>query len=223
MSWSDLFYPDNPGRRDEVVKLSQKLYDLLTENFRATNDLIDVLNDHMSDAKFSKITFQPEKSITENCELIRNRMREIQNLLDDKDRKLAESLEPDLYRKLADPDIRVGMRFLSENRQAVTHILGTAIGGLVLNGMKNNAGLNTIMSNVQRLGAMAYAPVAGFVLLQGIDMIIGAVQGCEVKEKLVEVIDELTDTIKTFEPVSVEYTSAINKVCGYVDLMKDPL
>ena len=94
MSWSDLFYPDNPGRRDEVVKLSQKLSDLLTENFRATNDLIDVLNDDMGDAKFSKITFQPEKSIKENCELIRNRMREIQDLLDDKDRKLAESLEP---------------------------------------------------------------------------------------------------------------------------------
>ena len=118
MSWSDLFYPGNPGRCDEVVRLSQNVYVLMRENFRATNDLTDVLNDHVSDARFSKITLQPEISIKGNCDIIINRMLEIQDLLDNKDRKLAESLEPDLYRKWTDPDIRVGMRYLHENTEA---------------------------------------------------------------------------------------------------------
>ena len=111
----------------------------MRENFRATNDFIDELNDHMSDARFSEITLQPEKSIKENCDVIINRMQEIQDLLDDKDRRLAECLEPDLYRKLIDLDIRVGMKYLHDKTEAakITYILGTAIGGLVLLCMRN--------------------------------------------------------------------------------------
>ena len=70
---------------------------------------------------------------------------------------------------------------------------------------------------------MGYAAVAIFVLCLGIDMIISAVQGGKEKDELIKTIDELIDNIKTFEPASVEYTRAINRVCGYVELMKDPL
>jgi len=57
MSWGDIFYPGNPGRRDEVVRLSTKLHTLMEFNFDATNDLIDMLNDNAGhSSKLSHVT-----------------------------------------------------------------------------------------------------------------------------------------------------------------------
>ena len=48
MAFADIFYPDNPGRRQQITSLSERLYDLIAENCRATNDLIDCIHKHVS-------------------------------------------------------------------------------------------------------------------------------------------------------------------------------
>ena len=104
MSWSDLFYPDNPKRRTEVIRLSQRLWDSMKINFEATNDLIDCIHDHLHGRTFAKIYVDEDATIKDNCETIINRMHEIQDFIEEKNEKCKELLDPELYEKLMSVD-----------------------------------------------------------------------------------------------------------------------
>ncbi|XP_048050372.1 single-pass membrane and coiled-coil domain-containing protein 3-like [Megalobrama amblycephala] len=99
MGWSDLFYPDNPKRREELIRKSQEFQDLMKSNFRATNQLIDVMNEHLN-CSFQHIKLNEEASLQENCKVMIECMRKIQAVVEKIDKVLKEKLEPTLYEKL---------------------------------------------------------------------------------------------------------------------------
>ncbi|XP_048010439.1 single-pass membrane and coiled-coil domain-containing protein 3-like [Megalobrama amblycephala] len=97
--WSDLFYPDNPKRREELTCKSQQFQDLMENNFRATNQLIDVMNKHLN-CSFQHITLNEDASLQENCKVMIECMHKIQAVVEKIDKELKEKLDPTLYEKL---------------------------------------------------------------------------------------------------------------------------
>ncbi len=99
MSLSDLLYPRNPERRENVIRKSQELIDLIRSNFDATNDLTEIVNKHLY-ASFSLITLDEKVTIKQNCDVIIERMNQIQAKVKKTDEKLKKKLEPNLYESL---------------------------------------------------------------------------------------------------------------------------
>ncbi|XP_073688689.1 single-pass membrane and coiled-coil domain-containing protein 3-like [Garra rufa] len=120
MSWSDIFYPGNPERRERLQRKHQKLLDLMKNNFHATNQLIETLEKHFG-WSFSPISLNEEATVKENCDVIIERIREIQAKVEKIDTQLKEKLEPTLYEKLKNMNLSVKVHTLA---------LGTALLGV---------------------------------------------------------------------------------------------
>nr|XP_014425853.1 single-pass membrane and coiled-coil domain-containing protein 3-like [Pelodiscus sinensis] len=101
MSWSDIFYPDNPRRRERVARLHQELVNCMELNFDATNDLIGALNTHCQ-CKLHPIHIQEKGTLQDNCNVLLAAIKAVQGELQDIDEQLKRKLEPHLYRKLHD-------------------------------------------------------------------------------------------------------------------------
>ncbi len=97
--WSDIFYPENPKRREQLIRRSQELQDLMKNNFRATNQLIDAMNKHLN-CYFQHIFLNENATLRENCDVMIGCIHKIQAEVERIDKKLKEKLEPTLYEKL---------------------------------------------------------------------------------------------------------------------------
>ena len=80
-------------------------------NFDATNNLIDLLNKHvMSTAPLQHVHVHHNASVEKNADMLISRMDDIQDVIDNIDKKLAEELDPDLYKELNDPNLSFKQR-----------------------------------------------------------------------------------------------------------------
>lgn len=104
MSWADILYPGNESRRMAVVRKLQDLLDSMTGNFRATNKLVQYLNDNITTTNLPKIYVDPTKSLRENADVLVNQINAIDAVLDKIDEELKKKLEPDLYETLTNVD-----------------------------------------------------------------------------------------------------------------------
>ena len=100
-SLGDLFRPGNYEHQRKVVQLSQKLYDYMKANFRATNVLSEFMNAHVAEAHFQPISADDNQTIKYNSDLLCQRIKEIQEIVEKIDKKLSEDLDPKLYRQLS--------------------------------------------------------------------------------------------------------------------------
>ncbi len=99
MALSDWLYPGNPERREKVIRKSQELIDLMRSNFDATNDLTEIVNKHLY-ASFSLITLDEKATIKQNCDVMTERMNQIQAKVEEVDEELKKKLDPNLYESL---------------------------------------------------------------------------------------------------------------------------
>ncbi len=97
--FSVIFYPDNPKRREQLIRKGQEVQDLMKNNFRATNQLIDAMNKYLS-CSFEHIALNMNATLRENCTLITGCMCNIMGVVERIDRELKEMPEPTLYEKL---------------------------------------------------------------------------------------------------------------------------
>ena len=227
MSWSTIFYPGNPGRRDDVVRLSQKLYDLMTSNFRATNDLIDCLHEYVpppGGRKFLKVYLDSAKTIKENCQKIIDRMAEIQDYVDDMNEKLRDALEPELYKKLTNVETSFVSKFRLTNTLTSVSLgaIATATGAVLVGAIKSGLILTNMVTKLGMIKTCACASLVLGVLVMGVDMIFSAIYGSIERDKLIEAVDDLTANIEQFEGPSIDYTKSIYKVVAYIEFMNDP-
>lgn len=215
MSWSDIFYPGNPGRREEVVRMLTKLSTLMEFNFDATNDLSDMVNTHLNPSPpLQHISVDSQATIKTNSETIINQIERIETSVDRVDEELASTLDPSLYRELNDPG--VGFRDkVAIAKKAVTStisIVATAAGVAVVAAIKAGAILKSIVTAIGVIKASAAASIVIGVIALGIDMIASAIIGSVERGKLDSVIDDLKKALKTFDPASKLYTKTITKV-----------
>ena len=227
MSWSTLFYPGNPGRRDDVVRLSQKFYDLMTSNFWATNELIDCLHEYVpppGGRKFRKVYIDGSKTIKENCQKIIDRMEEIQDYVDDMNEKLREVLEPKLFEKLTDVDTSFIAKFKLMNSltKMSLGVIGKAMGAVLVGAIKSGRILTNMVTKLGLIQTCACAVLVLGILVMGVDMIFSAIYGSIERDKLIEAVDDLTANIEQFEAPTIEYTKSIYKLVAYIEFTNDP-
>ena len=221
MSWGDIFYPGNPGRRDEVVRLSTKLHTLMEFNFDATNSLIDLLNkDVKPSSPISKVNVDNTASVETNCQTLLNKMDEVMRVVDKVDEDMAKKLEPEAYKQLKLPDMKFKDR-IALAKKAVSAGLSVAatVAGVVLVGaIKGGIILTKIVAAIGVIKTCAVASLVLGVLTLGIDMIASAIIGAVERDKLEAAIDELETAVETFDPASKEYTKTITRVEIYLEM-----
>lgn len=215
VSWGDLFYPGNPERRRRVVKLSQKLYDYMKANFRATNALSEFLNTHTHEAHFSPISVDEDETIKFNSDLLCERIKEIQRIVEKVDKTLAEKLDPKAYKELTDVNLSFENRvqMASNVLHVVAGIVTTAAAIAVCVAIASGGILAPV---VAVLGVVATSALATVVMaaLGGLilDAIFQAITGAIERDKLEEAIKQLEHACDTFIPASEKYTDAIYEV-----------
>ena len=223
MAFADIFYPGNPGRRQQITRLSQRLYDLMAENFRATNDLIDCIHEYVPGRHFMKIYLDGGRSIRDNCRKIIACMNGIQDYVEEINEKLRAVLEPEIYEKIMDIKTGYSEKFrLTNSISAVTiGAIATVAGVVVISCIKAGAMLATISGNIGVFATCACAGLAIAVLAMGADMIISAIVGSIERDRLNDTIDELVAALKTFQPASVNYSKNIYKVIACIEFEMD--
>ncbi|KAK1162740.1 hypothetical protein AOXY_G17674 [Acipenser oxyrinchus oxyrinchus] len=221
MSWSDIFYPDNPKRREKVLRLKAELQECMSNNFRATNLLITAMNKHLG-CSFPQIQIINTGTINENCQILIESITKIQEKLAQIDQKLKEELEPEIYQKLHDANLPSDVqKNLSKLIGPILGVMAT-VGSIVLITLIGKGIILTAM--VTGIGAIATGLIALFslaVVILGVDMIISAIVGAEERDQLEYAIREYEKALKTFKPASEQYQEALFDAITKVKHMDD--
>uniref|UniRef100_A0A8C1M2D3 Uncharacterized protein n=1 Tax=Cyprinus carpio TaxID=7962 RepID=A0A8C1M2D3_CYPCA len=221
MSWSDVFFPDNPAKREEVIRRNQELRELMKNNFRATNQLIEVLDKHLG-LSFSRIYLNNNATIKENCEVMIQRMHEIQAEVKKIDEKLKEKLEPHLYEKLKTlslsvEDLKQIKLILSGSLGALSFVSFTVVGYLI----KSGRILANIISTCKKVCAGVVSSLALGVLFMGVDMMISAILGAKERDQLEQVLEEYKKALDEFRPASEKFQDNITYVKIKIEMMQE--
>ncbi|XP_048010478.1 single-pass membrane and coiled-coil domain-containing protein 3-like [Megalobrama amblycephala] len=210
--WSDLFYPDNPKRREELIRKSQEIKDLMQSNFYATNQLIDVMNEHLS-CSFQHIELDKAASLQENCDVMTECMHKIQAVVEKIDTEMKEKLDPALYEKLQNLSLSTtDFQLISKALKAVCGFATEGSTALVTLLINKGVILAKITSTFVKIGALTLASVALGVVFMGVDMIVEAILGSVERRQLEEALKEYEEALNEFKPASLEYQRNITYV-----------
>jgi hypothetical protein len=215
INWSDVFYPGNPQRRHKAIVLTQKLYDTMKGNFRATNHLIDFLNDHIKNCNLHHINVDEEKTLEDNSNILTHAIKKIQHIVEEVDQRLKDKLDPDIYRKLTNVDLSFQERIetAKEVIHVVAEVVATTTAIVVCVAIASLGFLAPVVAVVgavaaSALGSVLLGALAGFSLAAIAGAIVGAIE----RDKLETAIKELEELNKKFIPVSHGYTDQIYEV-----------
>ncbi|XP_019370498.1 PREDICTED: single-pass membrane and coiled-coil domain-containing protein 3 [Gavialis gangeticus] len=220
MALSDLLYPDNPKRRQEVIRLHQELLDCMSVNFLATNELIGVLNAHLG-CSIAHIQMRKTGTIKENCDIIIQAMGEIQQEVRKIDKEMKEKLDPMLYQKLCDiKEPEVGKIAIAHKVFSI--ILGEATstaGLLAVKLIGSNVITNTVSKLVTLLAQIGASVLGGIgiaILGLGIDVVLQAILGAVERDQLLASVKSYEDHLAEFKTASEKYSCAINEATSIV-------
>lgn len=221
MSWSDVFFPDNPAKREEVIRRNQELRELMKNNFRATNQLIEILDKHLG-LSFSPIYLNNDATIKENCEVMIQRMHEIQAEVKKIEEKLKEKLEPDLYEKLKTlspsvKDLKQIQLILSGSLGALSLVSATVVCYLI----KSGRILVNVISTCAKACAGAFFSLGLGVLFMGVDMMIQAILGAKDRDQLEQALEEYKKALDEFRPASEKFQDNITYVKIKIEMMQE--
>ncbi|XP_008138661.2 single-pass membrane and coiled-coil domain-containing protein 3 [Eptesicus fuscus] len=220
MAQSDFLYPENPRRREEVHHLHQQLLDCLSDSFRATNELIGVLNMHLG-CRLASIEMNRNGTIKENCDTIIQAVMEIQKELQKVDEALKDKLEPTLYRRLQDIKERETEKIaivqkvisviLGEATSAASAVAVKLVGSNVTTGI-----INKLVTVLAQIGASLLGSIGVAVLGLGIDMVFRAILGAVEKTQLQAAIKSYEKHLVEFKSASEKYHHAITEITNTV-------
>ncbi|KAJ7329977.1 hypothetical protein JRQ81_016151 [Phrynocephalus forsythii] len=220
MNLSDLLYPGNPCRRQYVTNLHQELLDGMQLDFKATNDLIGTLNEHLG-ARMAAIKIKKGGTIKENCDIIIQAMRDIQKQIWKFDKEMKERLEPGVYQKLYDikqPELeKIGVvqRILSIILGEATTSAGAIAVKLICSNVLTVA-VNKLVALLLQIGVFVLGGIALSALGLGIDIILHAILGAVEKEHLLTSIQSYEQHLVEFKEASETYRCAIAEVNALV-------
>lgn len=219
MGWSDIFFPGNPERREQLVCKSQELRNLMGNNFRATNKLIKVLNEHLG-YSFNEITLNEKADVKQNCDIIIERIREIQAAVEKIDQELKQKLEPTLYEKLKKMDLKLSTSDHAKIAEAFFEGGGAVSSAVVCGLIKWGGVLENVVLKHGLLKTTAVATVAIGVVCLGLDMIVEAIIGNIERHKLEHALKEYNTALDEFQPASEEYQDMIFEVMAEIKMLK---
>ena len=211
-NWSDTFYPGNPERRDKVTRLVTRVYTVMEQNFSATNDLIDLFNDHVTmSKKLQHISVDPKESIKHNSNLFIGRMDEIKAIVATIDADLEKKIDPAIYHDLKSPDLDFSKKLQKAETifNVTVSVIATVVGIALICAISGGALLPEMVVVMGAVGTSAVAAIALGTFSMGVGMIYGAISGSIERDKLRDQIDDLEDLLHSFEPASKKYQKDI--------------
>ncbi|KAM8821353.1 SMCO3 protein, partial [Eudromia elegans] len=220
MMLSDLLYPDNPRRRQELIQLHQELLDCMSTNFHATNELAEVLNEHLG-CTIPYIKIRESSTIKENCDIIIQAMTEIQHQVQKIDSDMKEKLEPVLYQKLHDikePElekIAIAHRVFSVVLGEATSTAGMVAIKLIGSNLITLT-LGKLVSLLAQIGASVLGGISIAILGLGIEMILHAILGAVERNELLAAVRSYEEHLAQFRAASEKYQRAIHEVTSLV-------
>ena len=212
VNWGDTFYPGNPKRRQEVIQLSTRVFTVMDNNFSALNDLIKYLNDHVKlSTPLQCIYIDHKATLKSNSDRLIRTIEQVQKIVADIDAKLAQRLEPDLYRKLKSPDISFIDKLQLANTiiDATLSVIATAVGIALIVAISGGFLLGGVVGVIGVVGAGVVGSIVVGTLFLGADMIAGAIIGAVERDKLNDTIKEFEHVLETFEPASKKFQKQI--------------
>ncbi len=222
MSWSDILYPGNPGRRADVVRKLQQLVDQIQENIRATNKLATYLNEK-AHTNIPIIVYDTSLTLKQNADKLVDQVKLIQTAVESIKKQLKEKLEPDLYKKLFDVDTSLDDQL--KIGEDVSHIFAGILGATtigIVGKLVAESLVETIETSVVRIALSAVAgAIAGGIVGLAVDVIAGAIAGAYEKDDLESAIAQLEKEIDDFVPASQKYTDTVFEVLAYVKIWED--
>lgn len=211
-TWSDIFYPGNPERRDKIVRLASRLYTIMEQNFSTVNDLVDFVNEHIgAGPQLEHIFVDRNATIKANSDILIDSIEKIQDRVKTVDQQLAEKIEPNLYQELKSPDLTFKNRLQKANKifsvtlSSISTAVGIAVVGAIIGGA-------ILVGAVAAIGLIATCAIAGFaigILTLGVDVIAGAIFGAIERVRLNKTIDELESALEEFEPKSKKFQRSV--------------
>uniref|UniRef100_A0A8D2KZF0 Single-pass membrane protein with coiled-coil domains 3 n=2 Tax=Varanus komodoensis TaxID=61221 RepID=A0A8D2KZF0_VARKO len=220
MSLSNLLYPRNPQRRQNVTDLHQELLDCIQLNFKATNELIGTLNEHLG-AKITYINMKEGGTIKENCDIIIQAINDIQQEVWQLDKQIKERLEPVMYQKLYDikqPElekIAIAHRIVSIILGEATASAGSVAVKLICSNVLTVT-MNKLAALLAQIGVSVLGGIAISILGLGIDVILHAILGAVEKDRLTASIQSYEEHLAEFKEASEAYQCAITEVSALV-------
>ncbi|KFQ54624.1 Single-pass membrane and coiled-coil domain-containing protein 3 [Pelecanus crispus] len=220
MALSDLLYPDNPKRRQELIHLHQELLNCMSMNFHATNELAGVLNEHLG-CTITRIQMRASSTVKENCDIMIQAMSEIQRQVQKIDSDMKEKLEPALYQKLYDikePELEK----IAIAHKVFSVVLGeaTSMAGMVaIKILGSNLITLTVSKLVSLLAQIAASVLGGIsitILGLGIEMILHAILGAMERNQLLAAVRSYEKHLAEFKAASEKYQHAIHEVTSLV-------
>ncbi|XP_051539545.1 single-pass membrane and coiled-coil domain-containing protein 3-like isoform X2 [Myxocyprinus asiaticus] len=221
MSWSDIFYPENPERREQLIRKNQELKELMKNNFRATNQLIEVLNKHLC-LSFSPIYLNEKATVKQNCDVMIECIHKIQAEVGRIDKELKKNLEPTLYEKLRNNKSlsTTDLKLVGNVISAVCGIAAVTstfvVGWLIMNGMI----LARITAIFTTIGTGLLASCVLGVIFMGVDMIVSAILGSIERDQLKKALKEYDEVLDEFRPASERYQDSITYVRIRLEMME---
>ncbi|KAL1273540.1 hypothetical protein QQF64_026354 [Cirrhinus molitorella] len=211
MSLSDLLYPGNRERREKLIRKSQELIELMKSNFEATNSLTEIVNKNLG-SSFRPITLDEKATVKENCDVMIERMNQIQAKVEQVDKELKEKLDPTLYEHLQKiplhgfKNIPAGVKFAI---RAVCQISAFVLVAYLMTKIEILKNITSVWCVIGiGLGGMVVAVLIGLA----VDLTISAILGYYERDKLEAALAEYDKVLKTFRPASKEYQEAIYEV-----------
>ncbi|NXC24884.1 SMCO3 protein, partial [Campylorhamphus procurvoides] len=220
MALSDLLYPDNPKRKEELIHLHQELLNCMSTNFHATNELVGVLNEHLG-CTINHIQMRESSTVKENCDIIIQVMNEIQHQVEKIDNDMKEKLEPVLYQKLYDikePElekIAIAQRVFSIILGEATSTAGVVAIKLFGSNLLTLT-LGKLISLLAQIGASVLGGISITIIGLGIEMILHAILGAVERNQLLTAVRSYEKHLAEFKAASEKYQSAIREVTSLV-------
>ncbi|KAI2647687.1 Single-pass membrane and coiled-coil domain-containing protein 3 [Labeo rohita] len=221
MSWIDLFCPDNSERRESLIRKNQELHVLMRNNFRATNQLIDVLKEHLG-LSFSKITLNEKATVKENCDKIIARIREIQAEVEKINQQLKQKLEPTLYEKLKNKSLsECDFQPVLNVVRRLYHLAAISSAVALVAWLISNVTMMTSITVTFGLIAIGVMGCVVFgVLCMGIGLILGNIVGKMERDRLERALKEYDKALEEFRPASEKYQDSITYVRISIQMMQ---
>ncbi|KFV82694.1 hypothetical protein N308_05182, partial [Struthio camelus australis] len=88
--------------KERLLRASQDLYDLVYIYVSSTNTIFRLLNEHLG-TNFPIISVKENFSIKENLQLLVDALKEMQAIVETKDKDVQEKISHSLYAKIAGP------------------------------------------------------------------------------------------------------------------------
>ena len=211
MSFTDLFFPDNPKRRKQVIVLSTKLRTYIEEAFFASNDVADLLNTYLTPIPNLEHHYADDNaSIEVNSAVLTAVLENIQAVLTNGDEQLKASVDPGVYAVLTSEEISFTQKIETAKTAIGSTVSAEAAVG-VLTAVRISKIALAAFAAYLKVQKLAVASIVLGVLAFGLDFIVSAILGAVEKAKLVEAIDELQEAVDVLEPATKDFSRAVIK------------